>query len=89
MIATNAEFIIQKAEQSLGGRISLAEFAEAVPFAKRKLDLINQRCSANHGHSYLAKLIAESVKSARLRNYFDGINKRRAAEAPRPLHVAN
>lgn len=58
-----------RAEHYLGGPITPEEFNRAEPYARRKLDLINQREGTNHGDDYHAILFSEIVQSNRFSDY--------------------
>ena len=57
------------AEESLGGQIAPDEMLRAEPYARRKLDYINDRYGTSHGDDYLAILIAETVRANRFSEY--------------------
>ena len=57
------------AERNLGGQIEPEEMLKAEPYARRKLNNLNQRYGTRHGDEYLAILIAETVFANRLSHF--------------------
>ena len=65
--------------------ITPAELAQVLPYARRKMELINERYGTDHGEEYLWGLVVESVRLRRLSLYLEERNaKRRAARSDPP-----
>lgn len=58
-----------RAEQYLGGPIASEEFERAEPYARHKLNSINDREKTSHGDEYLAILLSEIVRGNRFSDY--------------------
>ncbi len=63
------------AERESGTAIAPEEYARALPYARRKLNFINERYGTNHGNDYLAILVSETVRANRFTAYLNFINR--------------